>query len=252
MSSWIDLNADLGEGMPGDAEMLQIVSSVSVACGGHAGDASTMHATLVAAREHGVTAGAHPGFADKANFGRRRLDLPLRDICDQVGAQVGGLLEIAAQVGIRIAYIKLHGALANMAAEDTALSTALFERVMEIDASLAVLALDNSAQVTAAKALGMAVIREAYADRRYTRDGLLVPRSQPNAVLTNPGDVIEQVVRLAKLGKIVAEDGTSLPAAAKSVCVHGDTPGAVELARRVRAALEAADISITSAIRIGS
>ncbi|HEY8595665.1 MAG TPA: 5-oxoprolinase subunit PxpA [Devosiaceae bacterium] len=251
MSIWIDLNADLGEGMPADAEMLTIVSSASVACGGHAGDASTMRATLLAARDHGVTVGAHPGFADKASFGRTRLDLPIAEICEQVRTQLNDLLEIAAQVGVRIAYLKLHGALANMAAEDAALSLALFECAMHIDSSMAILALDNSAQVSAAEALGMTVIREAYADRRYTRGGLLVPRSQPNAVLTNPEDAVTQVVRLAKLGEIVAEDGTVLRSAARSVCVHGDTPGAVELARRVRAALQAEGITIASAIQTG-
>lgn len=242
----MDLNADMGEGAGTDAALMEIVSSASIACGGHAGDATTMRSSLLLAKQHGVVAGAHPGFADKANFGRVRLDLSHEEIVTQVLQQISALLEIAADVDVTVRYVKLHGALANMAAEDPTLAQAIFEAIPTIDANLAVLALDNSAQVTAAKNLGLNVVREAYADRRYDDRGLLLSRSEPGAVLVGVAGVLGQCLRLAKTGEIITHSGAVITSRARSLCVHGDTPGAVSLATNISEALDRANIKVAA------
>jgi len=246
MTLSLDLNADLGEGMPGDAELLDIVSSASIACGGHAGDDDTMRLSISAAAARGVAVGAHPGFEDRANFGRTRLVLPPEELDRQVRAQVRRLAEIAEEEGVAVRYLKLHGALANMAAEEHAISAVCFAAVAGLVSDLAVLAIDNSAQVEVAETLGYPVVREAYADRAYQSDGLLVPRQQPGAVLHDPGLIAERAVRLARTGELVAIDGSIIRTEAKSLCIHGDTPEAVAIARAVRDALEADGISIAA------
>lgn len=240
----IDLNADLGEGSGNDAALLELVSSASIACGGHAGDAGTMRAALQAAKRRGVTVGAHPGFADRAHFGRRRLALPPDELDLQIRGQVRMLVEMAEEEGMSVRYVKLHGALANMAAEEPAVAALAFAAVEGLVKDLAILAIDNSAQVEVAEAMGFPVIREAYADRAYRADGLLVPRSAPGAVLHDPGTIAERALRLARFGELVAIDGTVISTAARSLCIHGDTPKAVAIARAVRAALEAAGVEV--------
>lgn len=240
----IDLNADLGEGMPGDDELLGIVSSASIAAGGHAGDQETIRRTLLMCRQRSVRVGIHPGYADRKNFGRNRLDLPLDIVLGQVREQVIAVLTLAEETGVRAEYLKLHGALANQAAEELPLALALFRAVKDIDPTLAVLALDSSAQVEAAQALRLPVIREAYADRGYTTDGMLAPRSLPGAVIHDVDAVVERCLRLARSGEIVALDGTIIRSSARSICLHGDTPGAVEMTRAVRSALVAEGIAI--------
>ena len=244
----IDLNADLGEGMGSDAALLKIVSSASIACGGHAGNADTMRIAVAGAVANKVTIGAHPGFVDPKHFGRRRLDVPTDVLADQIRAQVAALQQLAEQEGGIVRYVKLHGALANMAAEDEALARALFAAVRAEDRSLAVLALDNSAQVSAAEALGLAVVREAYADRAYTPEGLLVSRAERGAVIEEPNAVIAQCRRLAKHGEIVAIDGSVIRSRARSICLHGDTPGAIALAGAIRTALATDGIEVASAL----
>lgn len=241
--SAIDLNADLGEGAGTDAELLRIVSSASIACGGHAGDAASMRAALRAAANNGVACGAHPGFADREHFGRRRLDLPAGALQRQIAEQIETLRTIAAEEDVPIAYVKLHGALANMASEDEMLAVTAFQAVRDIDPDLAVLALDNSAQVRAAGKLGLTVIREAYADRAYTSAGLLAPREAEGAVLSDADSVVAQCLALAR-GRVTAIDGTPVTTTAQSICLHGDTAHAVELAHAVRAALTDAGFSI--------
>lgn len=231
MSGSIDLNADLGEGMPHDRALMALISSASIACGGHAGNAETMRESLRLARDHNVRIGAHPGFADPEHFGRRRLDLSLAEIDELTYAQVSKLGEIAAAENIEIAYVKLHGALANMAAEDMDVAKAALGGARRALPNLAILALDNSKQVTAAEALGAPIIREAYADRGYLASGLLAPRSEQGAVIHDPERVAEQVIRLAQRGEIEALDGTVILSLATSVCIHGDTPEALQHAR---------------------
>jgi UPF0271 protein len=243
----IDLNADLGEGMGTDDDLLEIVSSASIACGGHAGDAATIRHILKACKTLGVRAGAHPGYADPKRFGRFRVVMPLDRLLDQIRSQMFLVRFIADEVGMPLSYVKLHGALANQTAEELAFAVGIFATIQAMDPKMAVLALDNSQQVRAAKAVGLPLIREAYADRAYTAEGLLVPRTQEGAVIDASEVVIERCLRLAQQGEIVAIDGTVLRSSARSICLHGDTPGAVELARDVRDALEGAGIAIAPA-----
>lgn len=240
----IDLNADLGEGMGSDEDLLEIVSSASIACGGHAGDAATIRRILKLCRSRGVRAGAHPGYADPKRFGRFRVVMPLDQLLGQIRSQIFLVRFIADEVGVPISYVKLHGALANQTAEELAFAVGVFAAIQAMDPQMAVMALDNSQQVRAARAVGMNLIREAYADRAYTSEGLLVPRAQEGAVIHDADTVIERCLRLARAGEIVAIDGTVLKSAARSICLHGDTPGAVELARDVRQALEDEGITI--------
>ncbi|SFV31483.1 UPF0271 protein [Devosia crocina] len=240
----IDLNADLGEGMGTDEDLLKIVSSASIACGGHAGDAGTIRHVLKLCKARGVRAGAHPGYADKPRFGRFRLILPLEQLIGQVRNQMFLIRHIASEVDVPLAYVKLHGALANQTAEERAMAVAVFAAVQAMDPKMAVLALENSEQVRAAKAVGAPLIREAYADRAYTGEGLLVPRTAEGAVIEDVEAVIARCLRLAMSGEIVAIDGTVLKSKARSICLHGDTPGAVDLAREVRDVLEGEGVTI--------
>ena len=242
----IDLNADLGEGMPGEDDLLAVVSSASIACGGHAGDAATMRRALQACKARGIRAGAHPGYADRKRFGRFRLDVPRGELLRQVRSQIFLARFIAHEVGVPLAYVKLHGALANQTAEDFGFALDVFATIQSMDPALAILALDRSEQVAAALSLGMPLIREAYADRAYTAGGLLVSRAEPGAVIYDADAVIARCLRLAERGEIVAVDGTVLRSSARSICLHGDTPGAADLARDVRDALEAAGVAISA------
>jgi UPF0271 protein len=243
----IDLNADLGEGMGTDEDLLAIVSSASIACGGHAGDAPTIRQILRMCKARGVRAGAHPGYADPKRFGRFRVVMPLDQLLGQIRSQLFLVRFIADEVGVPLSYVKLHGALANQTAEELAFAVGIFATIQAMDPKMAVLALDNSQQVRAAKAVGMPLIREAYADRAYTADGLLLPRTQEGAVIHDVEAVIERCLRLATAGEIVAVDGTVIKSSARSICLHGDTPGAVDLARDVRDALEGEGITIAAA-----
>ena len=246
--SWLDLNADLGEGVGNDAAMLEIVSSANVACGGHAGDADTMRATVRAAKAAGVIVGAHPGFADRENFGRKRLMLPPEELDQSIREQVRALVEIAEEEGWPVRYVKLHGALANMAAEEPAVMALCLAAVEGLVQDMAVLAIDNSVQVEVAEALGYRTIREAYADRAYQFGGLLVPRQMPGAVLHDSAAIAERAVRLATKGEIVAADGAVFSTTANSLCIHGDTPDAVAIARAVKDALASAGVEIRAAL----
>lgn len=244
----LDLNADLGEGVGNDAAMLEIVSSASIACGGHAGDPDTMRAALRAAKARGVIVGAHPGFADHENFGRRRLILPPEELDTSIRAQVRTLVGIGEEEGWPVRYVKLHGALANMAAEEPSVMALCLAAVEGLVEGMAVLAIDNSAQVEVAEALGFRTVREAYADRAYQPDGLLVPRQMPGAVLHDPAAIAARAVRLAQTGELPAADGTILRTSARSLCIHGDTPDAVAIARAVRDALASAGVEIRAAL----
>lgn len=240
----LDLNADLGEGVGDDAAMLDIVSSASIACGGHAGDEQSMRTALQAAGARGVAVGIHPSFPDRENFGRKRMLLPPEALDGELRGQMVEFLAFAADEGIPVHYVKLHGALANMAAEELAIAMVAFAAAKGLVDDLAILAIDNSTQVEAAERLGFPVVREAYADRAYQPNGLLVPRAAPGAVLHDPAAIAERAVRLAQSGEIVAIDGSVIRTAAQSLCIHGDTPDAVAIARAVRAALETAGVEV--------
>lgn len=242
----IDLNADLGEGVGDDEAMLELVSSASIACGGHAGSPETIRSTLARCKERGVRAGAHPSYPDTKNFGRLRLVIPLDQLIGQLRSQLILIRTIGDQLEVPVAYVKLHGALANQAAEELPLAVGVFGALQAMDPDVTVLALDASAQVRAALAVGLKVELEAYADRAYQPDGMLLPRSQKGAVLHDAAAIADRCVRLAEAGEIVAVDGTVLKVGARSICIHGDNPEAVVIARRVRQALEAAGVAIAA------
>ena len=240
----IDLNADLGEGMGTDEQLLEIVSSASIACGGHAGNADSIRHVLELCKERNIQAGAHPGYADPARFGRFRIVMPLDQLLGQIRTQMLLIRSIADEIGAELAYVKLHGALANQTAEELAFAVGVFGTIKAMNPRMAVLALDRSEQVRAAKAVGLPLIREAYADRAYTPGGMLVSRSEAGAVIHDPQAVVARCLRLASSGEIIAIDGTVLTSSARSICLHGDTPGAVNLARTVRSALEDAGVAV--------
>lgn len=239
----IDLNADLGESygpwtMGDDAAMLDVVTSANVACGGHAGDADTMAATLALAKVRGVTIGAHPGYADREGFGRRVIPMTTEAIARMVACQIGTLMGAAALAGVRVAYVKPHGALANLAAEDRGVAEAIARAVRAVSPDLAVLAISGTALEPAAEAAGLAVFPEIFADRAYLPDGRLVPRSQPGAVIEDAEAATARLLRFLETGRMPVLGGGAIPLAARSVCVHGDSPGAVAMAALLRAALE--------------
>lgn len=247
----IDLNADIGEGAGNDEQLLDIISSANIACSAHAGDEATIRKTLRLAKKKGVTCGAHPGFADKENFGRKELDLPIEQIQQQVKEQLKLIQKIADEENVELKYVKLHGALANMAARDFALALVLFQIVKNHNPKFAILALDNSAQIEAAKQLGKKIIREAYADRAYTKDGLLLSRAKHGAVLHDKKIVVAQCLLLAEEGEIKTVDGTIIKSTASSICLHGDNENALDLAINIKRALEKAGIKIHSCLLEG-
>ncbi|HET6874037.1 MAG TPA: 5-oxoprolinase subunit PxpA [Acidimicrobiales bacterium] len=233
----IDLNADLGEGADTDDELLAVVSSASVACGGHAGDRDTMAAVVAQAQKRGVTVGAHPSYPDREGFGRRPLDLPAADLLDSLIAQVAALAEVA-----RPAFMKPHGALYNRAATDRTVASIVVEAARST--RLPLLCPAGSEMSRQAVAAGVEVFAEGFADRAYTPDGRLAPRSGSGAVLDDPVEVAARAVALALSGTVPAVDGSALVVKADSICIHGDTPGAVVLALAVRAELERAGVAV--------
>ncbi|WP_420179816.1 LamB/YcsF family protein [Paenarthrobacter sp. TA1.8] len=245
----MDLNADLGESfgswtMGDDASMFRIVSSANVACGFHAGDPLTMLDSCRAAFELDVRVGAHVGYRDLAGFGRRSLDMTFDELFGDVLYQLGALDGMAHAVGASVDYVKPHGALYNRIVRDAEQAEAVVAAVHAYDPGLPVLGLPGSAWLTLAEESGHPVFREAFVDRAYLPDGTLVPRTQEGAVLHDPDAVVAQAVRLATRKEVLATDGTVVPVLADSLCIHGDTPGAVNMAAAVREGLEHAGVQI--------
>ncbi len=230
----VDLNADLGEGFPFDAELLEIVTSASVACGGHTGDAISMRATLRLARARNVAVGAHPSFPDREHFGRRALTRTPAQVYSDVTSQVRALAEIAHDEGMALSHVKAHGALYNISARDANLADAIAHAVHDVDARLSIYALAGSAMVLSARSLGVRVVEEIFADRRYLPDGSLVPRTSPNALIETQAESVSQTLEM--IGRGIGS----------TICVHGDTPGAVEFARAIRAGLRDGGVQIAS------
>jgi UPF0271 protein len=248
----IDLNADLGEGygdwsMGGDAAMLDVVTTANVACGGHAGDGRSMRAACRAAAARGVAITAHVAYPDLQGFGRRFLDIAPDDLTDQVVVQAGALQAMARAEGTRVAGVKPHGALYNALAHHEAQAAAVVRALGELD-SLPLVAAPGAAGVPLAEAAGIEVVLEGFADRAYLPDGTLTPRSRPGAVLTDPAAVTAQALSILAEGGVRAADGTRVELPVRSLCLHGDTPGAVELARAVRARLEEAGTVLRAAL----
>ncbi len=250
----VDLNADVGESFGAwslgqDPALMSSITSANVACGFHAGDPGVMRATVALAGEHGVAVGAHPGFPDLAGFGRRELQVSPRDVEDFVVYQVGALAGIAAAQGVRLQHVKPHGALFNMAVRDAALADAIARAVALIDKSMILFGLPNSELVAAGTRAGLRTACEVFADRAYRADGTLVPRQEEGAVIHDAAAVEQRVIAMVRDQAVVAIDGTRVPLTVDTICVHGDTPGAAELAARVRAALETAGVKV-KALRI--
>jgi UPF0271 protein len=247
----IDLNADLGEHDSPEAARLDdalcaTVTSVNIACGFHAGNPDVMRRMLARAREVGAAAGAHPGYEDRTGFGRAAQALSMRAIENLVAYQVGALAALAQLEGVRIAHVKPHGALYNEAARDPAIARAIVAAVRQVDASLRLFALARSYLARAAEDAGLHAVAEGFADRGYRADGSLVPRDQPGALVTDPAAAADRAVSLARDGAILAVDRTPILLEVASLCVHGDTPGALAIASAVRGALEAAGITVSA------
>ncbi|AXE84478.1 5-oxoprolinase subunit PxpA [Streptomyces sp. Go-475] len=245
----IDLNADLGEGfgrwrLTDDEQLLSVVTSANVACGFHAGDAVTMRRVCALAAERGVRIGAQVSYRDLAGFGRRAMDVPPAELAAEVAYQIGALEVFARAAGARVAYVKPHGALYNRVVHDAEQAAAVVDGVLLADGALPVLGLPGSRLLELAAKAGLPVVTEAFADRAYTDAGTLVPRSQEGAVVTDPEAVVERSLGLARSGEVVSRSGTRIGVRARSLCLHGDTPGAVELARRVRERLESSGVRV--------
>ena len=245
----IDLNGDVGESYGAyeighDASLIPVLTSANVACGFHAGDPGVMRATVALAREHGTAIGAHPGFPDLAGFGRREMQATAREVEDFVAYQIGALAGIAEAQGIRLTHVKPHGALYNMAARDVVLADAIARATASVDRSLMLFGLPGSQSLDAARRHGLRAVSEAFADRAYRGDGSLVPRSEPGAVIDDADAVVERAVSIARDRVVLAADGTRVALDVETICVHGDTPGAAELAARIRQVLRDAGIQI--------
>lgn len=247
----IDLNADVGEGVGSDAALVPLVSSVNIACGAHAGDEASMRETIRLALRHGIGIGAHPGFADREHFGRRELAVSPADAAELVVSQVARLQAVAAGLGARVGHIKLHGALYNMAARDLALAAAVAAAIaLHRDRSggpPVLYALAGSLLVAEGRRAGLRVLGEGFADRAYRADGSLQPRTEPGAVIEDPGATAEQALLIATGHVTVGRDGSTIPIDAETLCVHGDSPAAVASARAIRERLDAAGIAVRPA-----
>lgn len=245
----IDLNSDLGESfgawrMGDDAAMLDIVTSANVACGFHAGDPAGILQTLKAAAEKNVTIGAHVSYPDKVGFGRRNMDVASDELTADVIYQIGALQALAKAAGTSVRYVKPHGALYNTIAHDRRQAMAVIEAIRAIDPALVLVALAGSPLIELARSEGLQCVAEAFADRAYTPEGTLVSRREPGAVLHDPVLVAQRMLRLVQSGSIEAIDGSLVRIEADSICVHGDSPAAVEMARELRRVLEHANTSL--------
>lgn len=249
MTRTINLNADVGEGQGDDAALLRLVASGSIACGCHAGDAGTMLRTLLAAKAAGASVGAHPGFDDREGFGRREMAMSERDLESLVARQIAALMEIAARAAMTLGHVKPHGALYNMAARDLGCATSIGRAIRAIDRDLIYVGQAGSQMEHAAARLGLSCAREAFPDRGYGDDGRLLPRTSAGAVIAVPADAAVRAVRMARDGEVVTGSGRTLALGIDTLCLHSDTPGAIDIARAVRAALDEAGIAIAPLAR---
>lgn len=251
MTTKINLNADIAEGfgaydIGNDADLMTIIKSASVACGFHAGDPRTMHRLVMLAKQEGVSLGVHPGFNDLWGFGRRRIEMDPKDLELMVAYQIGALQAMARYAGLPVTHLKPHGALGNMAAirEDYAL--AIGRAIQTVDPGLIYVALAGSQMEKAARTLGLKLAREGYADRQYEDDGNLTPRSIPGSVYKDPERALAQCLSMATEGRLTSRQGNRVSVAVETICVHGDEPTAVALARHVRQGLEAAGCRVVT------
>src|SRR5438128_3996002 len=246
MKLQVDLNADLGEGAGHDAELFELISSAMIATGFHAGDSVTMKAEVCRAKEHGVAVGAHPSFFDRENFGRKELKVSNEEVFDAVAYQLGIFQAIAFAVGMRPNHVKPHGALYNMAVRDKKLADAIGRAIASVDPKLILFAPDNTELARAGETHGLQIAPEIFADRNYLNDGWLVPRTRPAALLGDPKEAAERLLRMLREGKVRSVEGRDVDVRGETICVHGDTPGAVEFARELRSQLEHEGVRISA------
>ena len=249
MNRTVDLNSDMGEGfgpwtMGDDAALLDIVTSANIACGFHAGDPDVMAKTMALAVEKDVQIGAHPGFPDLQGFGRYRMNLPVPVIQNAIRYQIGAAQAMARAAGGKVSYVKLHGALSNMCSEDQDLATACYEAALSVDPDLTMMVLAATPMQKAVEALGCKWVGEIFADRAYNDDATLVDRSLPGAVLHDAEIVGRRMVNMIREGAIITESGKRIDTRIDTICLHGDTPEAVDLARAVRSALQETGIEV--------
>lgn len=247
----VDLNCDMGEAfgpwpMGNDAELLKFVSSANIACGFHAGDASTMRRTVDLALENGVAIGAHPGYPDLQGFGRRNMAMSRREIYDQVVYQVGALKGICEVSGAKLHHVKPHGAMYNQAAKDEAMAAAIAESVRDIDSSLILYGLSGSLLISAAQSAGLRTASEVFADRTYTSDGSLTPRTEGNALIEDTNEAIGQAVQMIEQKSVTATDGSTISLVSDTICIHGDGENAVEFASAIRGEFERRGITVVA------
>jgi 5-oxoprolinase (ATP-hydrolysing) subunit A len=241
----IDLNADLGEGGALDVAMIAQVSSANIACGGHAGNESTMREAVAACIAAGVAIGAHPGYEDPEHFGRRELAVPDREVAEMVKRQITRLAGVAAQAGAGIRHVKLHGALYHQAGRDASLAAAVTGTVAKLLPGCGFFTAPGGALAEAGHEAGLRVVVEGFADRRYAPDGRLVPRSEPDSVITDMDDAVAQAMEIAGMRRVRTGDGSFHPLPAETICVHGDSPRALEILEAVRQALLRAGFAIS-------
>lgn len=249
MTRTVDLNADMGESfghwtLGDDAALLDIVTSANIACGFHAGDPDVMARTMQAAARRDVGIGAHPGFADLQGFGRQRMSLPADSLTHLVQYQLGAAQAMARAAGAEVRHLKLHGALANMASEDRAMALTCYRAALSVAPEIIIMVLAGTAQQAAAAELGCRTACEIFADRAYNDDATLVDRSLPGAVIHDPDTAARRITEMVLAGEIIAASGKRIPTRIDTICLHGDTPGARDLAQATRRALEAAGITV--------
>lgn len=240
----IDLNCDMGEGCGNDGVLLDYVSSANIACGFHAGDKDAMRRTAELALANGVAIGAHPSFPDRENFGRTSMDLSPEEVFDIVSEQIDAMQNVCREIGATLNHVKPHGALYNMAAKDVLLAQAIVRSVKNLDADLIMYGLSGSVLITEAQKLGLKTASEVFADRTYTAEGALTPRSQPNALIKDADESTNQVLQMIGRGTVTATGGDEVAIDAETVCIHGDGPHALEFAKIIRTRLEQEGIKI--------
>lgn len=250
MNLIVDLNADLGEGSGHDAELFELISSANVATGFHAGDPRSIFESIRSAKEKGVAVGAHPSFDDRENFGRKEIRVPSPQLFTQLVYQIGAFYALALAAGTRARHVKPHGALYNMAVRDQEMAEAIAHAILTVDSALILFAPANSAMERAGERARLQVAREIFADRNYLSDGWLVPRTRPDALLRDPKEAAERVLRMLREGKVRSVEGGDVEVRGETICVHGDTPGAVEFARELRSRLERDGVRISAPQRL--
>ena len=245
----IDINSDLGEGygawrLGPDDELMELISSANIACGFHAGDPRTIERTVHLARDHGVGIGAHPGYPDRVGFGRRVMAATPEEVRTDVLYQIGAIAAFCKAAGVELQHVKAHGALYNHAVRDAATAEAIAQAVWQFDRDLIFFVLPGSELEAAGEAAGLRLSREGFVDRGYLADGSLVPRSRPDAIITDHEVAVRRIVRLVTEGTIETVDGTELGLKVDTICLHSDTPTALEIARAVRDGFEEAGIGV--------